>query len=527
MEISSIQRKKQMKKWLLAAILAVLTLSAHCAVASSKIAAYANPAIYPLSADFSLSVDGTRVPVTAFQPATNSSPEYSYAHFSFSGSPTLTVTASSPVSTFRISPLALRIAGTARGNTLRFVLTQSRYLIVKINTYAELIIAADALETNVPAAKGAGIFNVVTGYGADASGAAYSTSAIQSAVNAAAVHGGTVYVPDGVYKIGNLVLKSNVTLYLTGGAVLRGSGLDTDYKTSYHKDSLSMNGTWLISTAPNSTNITIRGRGTIDGQGILMRTQHSYLNNLIMPLATSHFTIDGITGRDAGLWSLTPTRSSHVTIANYKGLQSLNYREDDAMDINECQFVTVQHTLAVSWDDTYSTKTWEAKTDIAAHWPGSPQPLRQVLFSDAVAWTHCVAFKIGYGAFQPQQNVTYQYGFVYDASHAYAVDPRGATAQIDRLKFLHSDVENISYANDGGSYWLRITASGENAQNITLQDINVRSKGASPSVIAGASGTAKVINVQFDNVVVNGVRAGSVSELGADANSNVSGLAFR
>ena len=189
--------------------------------------------------------------------------------------------------------------------------------------------------------------------------------------------------------------------------------------------------------------------------------------------------------------------------------------------------MNVEHTLAISWDDTYSTKTWAVKTDIAANWPGSPEPLHQVLFNDAVAWTHCVAFKVGYGVFQPQHDVTYQYGYVYDASHAVAVDPHSVAARLDLLSFRHIDVEKIDYVNDGCSYWFRIVTADQNVQDITIQDINVRSKGAATSLINRSSSTQKVINVRFKNVVVEGVRAGSVSKLGASANSSTSGIVFR
>ena len=40
-------------------------------------------------------------------------------------------------------------------------------------------------------------------------------------------------------------------------------------------------------------------------------------------------------------------------------------------------------------DDTYSTKTWSTypTTDIAQNWPGSPEQINNVTFTDCVAWT--------------------------------------------------------------------------------------------------------------------------------------------
>jgi Pectate lyase superfamily protein len=55
--------------------------------------------------------------------------------------------------------------------------------------------------------------NAVAGYGADPTGAANSTTAIQNALTAAATAGGgTVYLSAGTYKISNITIDTNVTL---------------------------------------------------------------------------------------------------------------------------------------------------------------------------------------------------------------------------------------------------------------------------------------------------------------------------
>ncbi|MBN2309649.1 MAG: hypothetical protein JXR94_11790 [Candidatus Hydrogenedentes bacterium] len=67
------------------------------------------------------------------------------------------------------------------------------------------------------------VFDVVAGYGADNTGAADATSAIQSAINAASVSGGVVYLPAGLYRCDGLltIAASNV--------VLRGDGPGVTY----------------------------------------------------------------------------------------------------------------------------------------------------------------------------------------------------------------------------------------------------------------------------------------------------------
>jgi polygalacturonase len=61
--------------------------------------------------------------------------------------------------------------------------------------------------------------NVAEGI-ADASGKLLATKAIQSAIDRAPQSGGgAVLVPPGLYRVQSLSLKSNVTLYVSGGAV--------------------------------------------------------------------------------------------------------------------------------------------------------------------------------------------------------------------------------------------------------------------------------------------------------------------
>jgi hypothetical protein len=73
----------------------------------------------------------------------------------------------------------------------------------------------------LPTGATGGSFDIVAGYGADPTGAADSTAAIQAAIDAAAgAGGGTVVVPAGDYRVDGLLLvaRSNV--------VLRGAGAD-------------------------------------------------------------------------------------------------------------------------------------------------------------------------------------------------------------------------------------------------------------------------------------------------------------
>ncbi|HET6299143.1 MAG TPA: glycosyl hydrolase family 28-related protein [Kribbella sp.] len=491
----------------------------------SRVQTYPLPSIYPVSVDFSLSVNGTPIPVTTFAPEPGSEVEYHYAHFSFHGRVTLEVSVGADIVTHTVSPLALDIPTRAHGNKLTFSIDRSRYLIVKIDDLRELVIAADPAETAPPRAHGPGIFNILD-FGADPTGGTLATQAIQSAIDAAQVAGrGVVYVPAGVFSIGSLVLRSRVHLYLAGGSVLRATGRPADYAKKFRKDSLKMDGTWLISTEPGSSDITVSGRGTIDGQGARMRKNSSYLNHLLIPLGTRRFRLDGVIGRDAGSWAVLPSRSSDVRITNYKGFQSQLQFENDAIDINECQDVIVRHTIAISEDDPYSTKAWAEDTDLALSWPHPRQPVERVLFEDIVAWTHCAAFKIGNGHFSRQTDVTYRKGYVYNATRAIAVDPAYGSEPCTRIRYEDIDVESLDH-NRGNQNWLLINTRERGTgigpvSGVVVDRVNVRHQGAMKPLLAAGNANGTINDITLRNIVIEGTPLRSFEQLAIPLGPNV------
>jgi hypothetical protein len=139
------------------------------ASAESTVVVYPKPSVRSTSTDFEVTATpvtgdtpGTASSIPTFQFKPNGIVEYSFAQFSFGGTVQVTVTniAENSISSFSISPAAFAIQGTVNGNTLTFTLPASRYLIVKINSQPELVVAADPLESS-QAASGAGKHHVV------------------------------------------------------------------------------------------------------------------------------------------------------------------------------------------------------------------------------------------------------------------------------------------------------------------------------------------------------------------------------
>ncbi len=502
-------------------------------VQAATIDTYPMPPCYTSSSVYSLKAEGVSVPVISY------TAEYDYAEFSMSGgSATIEVTAASQssISSYWISPKKLNLTGTPNGNKLTFTISKDEYLVIIINKQKKLVIAADPGETDQPASSGTGIYNVTSSpYYADGSGNHMATTAIQNAINdASAYGGGIVYIPAGVYIVGNLQLKNNMKLYLAGGAVLRCSGNPADYTTHFHKDSLNKDGTWWIYTANGANNVKLYGRGTLDGNGYYLRNTNNYLNNILMVLNCSNFTLDGLILRDAALWGFIIARSDNSTIKNYKHFNSLTMLEDDCIDVCESQNITVQNGIGIAKDDPFSTKTWDfATTDICANWYGNPETLSNVTFDDCITWTQSAGFKIGMGTKQDQTGVTFKNSVVYDASRAISVQHAYGTATVKDITFDNIDVECVRSTLWDGPNWLycQITNSSSLGTgpiiNLVFNNIKLREMGTSSSVLKGYSSTDAVRNVIFSNIVLpDGTVATSLPQMNINSLSYLDGVSI-
>ena len=114
-------------------------------------------------------------------------------------------------------------------------------------------------------------------FGAKGDGTTLDTAAVQVAIDACNKdQGGTVLVPAGVFVIGTIEMKSNVTLHIAHSGKLLGSA---DGKQYHAADAIPLSGDSTLGDgnvglifAVNAQNIVIEGPGTIDGQGAQFRS---------------------------------------------------------------------------------------------------------------------------------------------------------------------------------------------------------------------------------------------------------------
>ncbi len=124
--------------------------------------------------------------------------------------------------------------------------------------------------------RGTRVYNI-RDFGAKGDGTTLDTAALQSAIDACARdQGGTVLVPAGVFVIGTVEMKSNVTLHIAAQGKLLGSADGKQYHAAeaipLRGDSTLNDGNVGLIFAVKAENFTIEGPGTIDGQGAQFRS---------------------------------------------------------------------------------------------------------------------------------------------------------------------------------------------------------------------------------------------------------------
>lgn len=232
-------------------------------------------------------------------------------------------------------------------------------------------------------------YNIVN-YGAVNDTAQLSTAAVQKAIDAcSAAGGGRVVVPTGNYKIGTIILKSNVHMHLEQGATLYGSTDLKDYlpmKTDYVSLRTQTETIQLI-FADKATNVVIDGFGTIDGRGrsfkkLSWNDEGITRPHLLRFIQSSDITLRDITLKNSGCWMQHYLACDRVKIDGIKVFNRNNYN-NDALDLDGCHEVVVSNMLADSDDDAITLKST------------SPRLCENIRIADCVVSSHCNAIKLG------------------------------------------------------------------------------------------------------------------------------------
>ncbi|WKN45003.1 T9SS type A sorting domain-containing protein [Tunicatimonas pelagia] len=276
-----------------------------------------------MSDDYDVSVEGQTLDV--YRTWTNARVQYSnwahrdneaaMAYFDFSGTVTISVTVNhTSVNSYKLYPSRAGISASRSGNTITFSLTgPPKQLVLKINDdwRHSLHIFANPLETNIPNANDANVRYFGPGVHTPADGG----------------------VP------GRIELHSDQTLYIAGGAVVKGIIRAND--------------------ATTKNNVTIRGRGILQFEGSGITTTFDRMINIRRAnnLTIRDIIVLGYTDANETAYSrfgLQLTWCNDVVVDNLKYIG--HARTSDGPNVGSCRNVMIKRGFFRAFDDASCIK---------------------------------------------------------------------------------------------------------------------------------------------------------------------------
>lgn len=369
----------------------------------------------------------------------------------------------------------------------------------------------------------------IADYGAVSDTTRLSTTAVQKAIDSCnAAGGGTVSVPAGNYKIGSIVLRSNVTLNLENGATFYGSTDIADYQ-SMTTDYVSLRTnvpTIQLIYADNASNVAITGLGTIDGRGnafpkLTWNDEGITRPHLLRLIRCSDVTVSGVTLKNSGCWMQHYLACDRVKIHGITVINRNNYN-NDALDLDGCHNVTVSDMIADSDDDGITLKST------------SPRLCEDITISNCVVSSHCNAIKLGTETNGGFRNIIVR-GVVVkpsaDQSSRYFGLPTGHSAIsleiVDGGTMSNVDIADITITGTESPIFIRLADRrrpyAENApidkvgsiSGIRLHDILIDGAGPTGCSITGIEGHP-VTDVQISDVTIRHAGGQPVTAAPAD-----------
>ena len=317
-------------------------------------------------------------------------------------------------------------------------------------------------------------FNIID-YGAIGDGKTNNTLSIQSAIDAAHAKGqGKVIVPDGQFLTGSITLKSGVELHLNEGAVILGSTKHVDHKVvekSYMRS---------IIMASYQENISITGKGTIDGQGreaalhvdslfhmgaldskrynhVEGRPRFYMRSMLVVFVGCKNILISGVTLKDAASWVQHYDRCTNLIIENIN-VDSDAYWNNDGIDISDSKNVIVRNCNINSADDGICLKS-----HFEDHY------IDNVLITDCTVRSSASAIKFGTKSLGGFKNVTIKNIKVYDTFRS-AI----AIESVDGGFLENVLVDNITAINTGNAIFIKLGNREPEKGNSTLKNVTLK-----------------------------------------------------
>jgi hypothetical protein len=361
---------------------------------------------------------------------------------------------SGTVSSVKIRPLSYGIAFTRSGDTVSFFLNKPRKLSIEFNgdIYNNVHLFANPPEVNPPKQGDAGV----------------------------------IYYGPGITTAGAITLSSNQTLYIAGGAIVKGN-----------------------ITASNATNVKILGRG-------ILQCATSSGTYMISPRNCTNVAVDGILIIGATYGQIMPQVCDHVTVNNIKILSEAIY--SDGIDPVSCTNMTVNDVFIRDGDDCMSIKA------------SGSSPNNNITVKNSIFWADGAhAVLIG-----PEGNGAITHNILYDSIDVLEVNcPAGSfwwgvvgfmcsgNVTMRDMTFRNFNIDNFTLSD---LFTISINANqynptaGAAIRNTRYVNWSYAGPNTNGNPVNGYDATHTVDSVYFENLRINGQLITSAAQANCSIN---------
>ncbi|MEM4248284.1 MAG: glycosyl hydrolase family 28 protein [Candidatus Nanoarchaeia archaeon] len=338
----------------------------------------------------------------------------------------------------------------------------------------------------------------ITDFGAKGDCICDDTEAIQSAIDKCADNGGgTVLVPGpGIFISRQLELTTNITLLLDDGAILKSTGGKNDFPLN------------AFLYARNAKNISITGRGTIDGSGELFISEklpHIYRAvhwrpHTIKFVNCKNVRFSDFTLKDSAQWAMHIVGCNDVNIRGLSIYNDLRMPNSDGIDVDNSKNIRISDCHIESGDDAICPKS---SAECAEN-----GPCENIVVTNCTLVSTSCAIKLGSGPTVGIRDMIVSNCIIKASNRGIGIQLRDS-GNMENIIFSNCIIETRLFHDDwwGKAEPIYVTAIPRNkgtvpgnARNIRFS--NILCKGPNGVFVQGTPELENVSLIEFNNVQI-------------------------
>jgi hypothetical protein len=437
---------------------------------AGRVTTYLYPHTMPVSTSFTVNAGGHDVTVIATSVG-------AFAAFACAGPVEVSIEVSHPVKGIRVAPARHQIKPSFDHKRVTFTLPQPMNLLIEIEGLEQLFFFANAVERNAPSPPDPSVHHYRAGQ---------------------------------VYEVGELRLHDNETLYIEGGAVVRG-----------------------CIRATSAKNVRIAGHGVLDGS--YYRQEVDEHRSIVLE-GCRDSRVEDIILIEPSSWMFVLGACQNIAVSNVKELGLIS--GGDGLDIVGSSHIRVENCFFRNGDDCIVLKSLDLRGQPRDATLDFTYDVENIVVSGCALMTSLGGqiFEIGHEL--RTSNVRNIH--IHDCD---VLEVRNYGAPFGIHNADHAVISNVLYENIRvehhydklldfrifESRWSKDKHRGR-VHDITLRNIDVTvsiyNPGYTIAVIGGCDANHTIDNVTFDNFRMNGKPAKSAEDIFLFTNDHASNIRF-